>query len=196
MNSILIANIKKASLLGLVWLPFICLTACQQDDSTEMEPPSNTPAPRRRILITQEQLDSAVVVPSSSDTSFTGNPFLQREPSEQNNVRSIFANISKTAAIRPSAVYVIRNFTNESGQRGQLLFIDVMVKREPGFNSNSLDFEFMRIRFDSSNDYTLHPNGILPDTTQTLLRGLDLPVSGTTCATCHRLATTDLLFHR
>ena len=73
-----------------------------------------------------------------------------------------------------------------------------MIKREAGYNPLAADFEFIRIMADSTTDYALHPNGLLPDTTLTIVRGRDLVAGNTTCRNCHAAtaAEGDFLFHK
>ena len=61
-----------------------------------------------------------------------------------------------------------------------------MVKREAGFNTAGNDFEYMRIAFDPSVNYEEHPNGLVPDSTNSGVRGLGTNILTVNCVDCHK----------
>lgn len=178
---------KKITIISIIIVAVITFYSCTKESA---EP---TPQQNQVILITQQQLNAATIVNQASDTLIIGNPFLEREEAARNNFRDILTNFSRNKAIQPGNIIVIRNFTNNKGSRGSFLFTDVMVKRELGFNPSGNDFEYMRIPFDSTTNYTLNPNGLLPQVSNLQLRGLGINILSVNCVTCHN-RTNDFVF--
>ncbi len=149
-----------------------------------------------RVLITQQDLDEAVLVIAGSDTAILGNPFgVRTSRAEIESIRGMFASRSTNVApLLPGTVLVIRSHLNQNGQRGRLRNVHVMVKRERSYNPEGGDFEYINIAFDPATDYALHPNGLLPALTDRANRGLDVASFG--CVACHRRAGSRLLFTR
>lgn len=179
-------------------LPFLLLTmlftACADREGT----PRQTPGP---FLLTQAGLDAVTEVPAANLDAITGDPFGARrgEPATVAEVmRQITANRRVEEPVTAGSVYTLRSFYHQNGQRGALKHVDVMIKREAGYNPLAADFEFIRILADSTTDYVRHPNGRLPDTTLTTARGRDLVAGNTTCRNCHAATTAggDFLFHK
>jgi hypothetical protein len=169
----------------------ILLYSCSKDDTGH---PVEEPDVNKPFVITQELLDAATFVSAANDTLIIGNPFNEREIEAQNNFRSIFSNVPKSNTLKSGDIITIINFANENGRPGRQLFVDVMVKRESGFNAEGNDFEYMRIMYDPSVDYKAHPNGILPDIKDTNARGMGGNILTVDCVTCHR-KTADFIFY-
>ena len=181
-------------------LPLLLLTmlftACA--DQGREGTPWQTPGP---LLLSQAGLDAVTGVPAANLDAITGDPFGARsgEPATVAEVmRQITANRRVEEPVTVGSVYTLRSFYYQNGQRGALKHVDVMIKREAGYNPLAADFEFIRIMADSATDYTLHPNGRLPDTTLTTVRGRDLVAGNTTCRSCHAATAAggDFLFHK
>jgi len=64
-----------------------------------------------------------------------------------------------------------------------------MVKHESSYNTTGGNFEYLRLKYNATIDYTQHPNGLLPDLLQTDSRNIDLVVSPESCVTCHKKAS-------
>jgi hypothetical protein len=186
--------LKMIFLLASVLL---LLGACQQEAVNPQENTENAVATEQPFVLTQELLDGATLLRDASDTTITGAPFGNRnnDPA-QFFIRDIFSNVPPNQPLRVGSVIVIRAFENRGGRRGQLQFVDVMVKHEPGFNPVGRDFEYIRILTDARTDFVRHPNGLLPAATQRELRGTDLNVSPMSCVSCHRADAADFVFHR
>ncbi len=78
---------------------------------------------------------------------------------------------------------------NADGSKGDLIVTFAMAKRESGYFPDGGDWEFVMMPNDGSNDYETNPNGMLPDASQTEMRG-QLGM----CAGCHSQASNDHLF--
>lgn len=177
--------------LSLTGLLSLAVYSCSKDDTPQpVEPTADTSVP---FTLTQEMLDAAIFVSDPQDTLFTGNPFGQRELAARNNYRSIFSTSPKSQPLQVGDINAIRAFSNLDGEKGALLFVDVMVKREAGYNPQGNDFEYIRIPFDSLVDYQQHPNGVVPDLISKN-RGLGTNILSVNCVNCHRSAN-DFIFY-
>lgn len=183
---------RKSKVVGLLCLFFMCVTlySCTKESVVQPEVADGPGT----FLITQQALDAATFVTDARDTLFTGNPFGAREVEARPNFRAIFSSANKSQVQQPGHITVIRSFANVDGRRGTLLFADVMVKREAGFNAGGNNFEYMRIPYDSSVDYGLHPNGMLPEISNTSMRGVGTNILSINCVTCH-VTTADFIFY-
>jgi hypothetical protein len=173
----------------------IFLTACKDQQGEEILSSDETQNNIITEVFNQEILDNAVLVVQNSDLGITGNPFGTRfAAAEINSIRDISTNKRTNERIRAGHVFVIKSFQNQNGQKGQLINIHIMVKRENGFNPTGGDFEYINIDFDPTTDYAQHPNGELPALTDTANRGLD--ITRFACVNCHRHSSTngDFLF--
>ncbi len=172
------------------------LVSCNNQEADVITPDNSVIANSQiRPIFTQATLDSAILVAQPSDLSITGNPFGTRfNQTEINSIRDIFTNKRPSETLRAGHVFAIRSFQNNNGQRGQLINVHIMVKRERGYNPNGGDFEYINIDFDPQTNYQLNPNGILPALTDGANRGLD--VVRFNCVQCHRdsRAGSDFLF--
>jgi len=166
---------RKAALLLSVSL---FAWACQKTSDAEPD-----------VLITQEQLDAATLLNASSDQHITGTPFGHRDnDSTRFLIRDITSNIPAGASIKAGSIIAIKAYENQNGTRGKMVLCDVMVKQQSGYNSKGGDFEYVRIKFNNSTDYSTHPYGILPERSQTELRGKDLIIAPESCVSCHSKA--------
>lgn len=146
------------------------------------------------FLLTQTALDQINTVSLASDTTITGNIFNVRNDGSDKNIKDIYSNKPFDRTVQTGDIFVIRNFLNEDGQRGALDFVDVMVRREDGFNPFAGDFEYFRMGYDSMTNYAMHPNGIVPTIDNVYDRGKD--VARAACVACHRNGGQDFLFTR
>jgi hypothetical protein len=152
--------------------------ACHKSDETGPE-----------LEVTQEMLDSATLINAPSDNGITGTPFGHREnDSTRFLIRDIFSNVSSGQSLGSGSVIAIRAYENIDGKRGKLKLIDLMVKKQSGYNTNGGDFEYMRIKYNVATDYSTHPNGLLPAVSEQELRGKDLIISPESCVSCHQKA--------
>ena len=168
-----------------IFLLFLLLFswACQQES---ISPDQNATS----FILTQEQLDAAILVYRNADLSITGVPFNHREnDSTRFYIRDIYSNVPANGALTTGSIITIRAYEKVNNQRGKLKLIDIMVKHESSYNTIGGNFEYMRLKYSNSTDYTQHPNGILPDLLQTDIRGIDLVVSPESCVTCHKKAS-------
>lgn len=144
------------------------------------------------FLLTQDLLDSITQMITPADSGITGNNFTVRNDGSDKDIKDIYTNKPLGRPVQIGDVFVIRNFLNHDGKRGKLDFVDVMVKREKDYSALGGDFEYFRMDFDSTTDYTLHPNGIVPALDNIYDRGTD--VARAACVSCHRNGGQDFLF--
>ncbi len=105
--------------------------------------------------------------------------------------RDIYSKTTKsTAAEGMGTIYTKRTYVkNADGSKGDLLVTFAMAKRESGYFTEGGDWEYVMMPNDGSNDYSQNPNGMLPPTSATDMRG-----QLGTCAGCHAKAPNDFLF--
>jgi hypothetical protein len=152
--------------------------ACQKTDDANPD-----------VLITQGQLDAATLINTSSDQNITGTPFGHRDnDSARFLIRDIFSNAKPNQAFTAGSIIAIKAYENVNGTRGKLKLCDVMIKQQDGYNTKGGNFEYIRIKYDPATDYKTHPFGILPDRSQTALRGKDLIIAPESCVACHKKA--------
>lgn len=156
------------------------LTACKKDTVDEETIP---------YTLTQADLDKAIVINAATDTAIIGNPFVHQSPPVQALYRDVFTNVPKATITKKGTIYVIKAYPNVGGKRGTEVLSDIMIKREKGFNPLGLDFEYLRIVYDNTVDYTKHPNGLLPATNSASRGDGRNIVAGTfpstNCISCH-----------
>ncbi len=192
---------RTACALALTPLLLLAWYGCGRNNGNDPAPAGADRTANTPFLITQAQLDAITLVPAGNLSGITGDPFNARRGDSltvATVLRDITANRTLSDSVTAGSVYTLRSFYHTGGVRGDLKHVDVMVKREAGYNPAGGDFEFIRIMADSTTDYRLNPNGRLPDTTQTLLRGRDVLVAGgNSCRRCHAAAAGgDFLFHK
>jgi hypothetical protein len=189
------------NLKNIIALAMLCLAATVISCSNDT---SSTPAPRTGT-ITQAELDKAAVV---LDTGIIGDPFHgfgTDTVTTLHKMRDLFASIAKTTAVAEGDIFIRKAFYVKDAamhKRDSILNFVVMVKRETGYYPAGGDWEYIKIPYNKTTDYTAHPYGLLPadtststqaDSTKTNLRGR-LQVQ---CATCHSSSNnSSLLFTR
>lgn len=186
----------KASLLFVGWIT-LTVVACSPSTNESVAPRAEDApiqaATTQPFLLTQALLDSVTTRVSPADSAITGDGFGVRNDGSDRNLKDIYTNKPLGRALRIGDIIVVRSFQNNNGGRGRLDFVDIMVRREAGFNEAGANFEYFRMDFDATTDYNLHPNGLVPTLDNTRDRGLDIARAG--CVTCHRLAPgNDFLF--
>lgn len=138
------------------------------------------------ITLTQEILNQSV---NAEDLNVSGTPYGQDVSiphngstiSPDSTLRDIYSNVAANASIAPGTVFTKRtHMMNPDGSKGDLQVTFAMIKRESGYNADGGDFEYVMMPFSADNDYSQNPNGMLPDVSQTEMRGkLQM------CASCH-----------
>jgi hypothetical protein len=181
--------IFKKILFALIMSTVGILSCATSEPEVEVEPSEEI----KQILITQEALDEVTRIVAPADSAITGNGFGVRMDGSDRNIKDIYTNKPINRPIQPGDIIVIRSFFNVDGRRGQLEFVDLMVRREVGYNDTGGNFEYFRMDFDLATDYSLHPNGLVPILANQADRGLD--IARAACVACHRLAPDgDFLF--
>ncbi|PIQ20215.1 MAG: hypothetical protein COW65_16395 [Cytophagales bacterium CG18_big_fil_WC_8_21_14_2_50_42_9] len=171
------AVLFKKSYFGC--LLFLDLVACQQENINPNQAVTT-------LFITQEQLDAVTLVHRSSDLAITGAPFRNRNnDSTRFYIRDIFSNVPANQSLNTGSIIAIRAYEKVNNHRGKLKLVDIMVKLESSYNAAGGSFEYIQIKYGANTDYSLHPNGLLPDLLQTDSRGLDVVVSPESCVSCH-----------
>ena len=166
---------------------FLFVTSCN----------NNSDDPDPSYTLTQTDLNKST---SAVDLDVTGReygdgvsiPHNGQPVPPENTYRDIYKKNSKksTDAFGLGTVYTKRTYLkNEDGSKGDLLVTFAMVKRESGYFSDGGDWEYIMMPNDGSNDYGTNPNGTLPPTSATDMRG-----QLANCASCHAQAGNDFLF--
>ena len=101
--------------------------------------------------------------------------------SPDSTYRDIYSNIAKSDDIKMGTIFTKKTWMkNPDASKGMLQVTFAMAKREAGYNPAGGDFEYVMMPNDGSNDYDTNPNGMLPDVSNTDMRG-----KLGTCAGCH-----------
>ena len=133
---------------------------------------------------TQADLNAATNV---EDSDITGNEYGEdvsiphggKDLTSDDTYRDVFSNIGMKEEIRVGAVLTKRTYMkNADGSKGNLLVTFAMIKREEGYYAEGGDFEYVMMPNDGSNDYTINPNGMLPEEGSEMRGRLQ-------CAGCH-----------
>jgi len=105
--------------------------------------------------------------------------------STDSTFRDIYSNIATTDAIKMGTIFTKKTWMkNPDGSKGMMQVTFAMAKRESGYNPAGGDFEYVMMPNDGSNDYGMNPMGMLPDESNTAVRG-----KLGTCAGCHAKVT-------
>ncbi len=170
---------RQALVFGLLIGLLVVVSSCKNDSDD----------PEVVIELTQATLNQSVQV---EDLNVSGTPYGQDVSiphngstiSPDSTLRDIYANVAASAAITPGTIFTKRtHIMNTDGSKGELQVTFAMIKRESGYNPDGGDFEYVMMPFSTSNNYTDNPNGMLPDVSQTEMRGkLQM------CASCHSKA--------
>ena len=101
--------------------------------------------------------------------------------SPDSTFRDIYSNIAKSDAIKVGTIFTKKTWMKKpDGSKGMMQVTFAMAKRESGYNPAGGDFEYVMMPNDGSNDYAINPMGMLPDVSNTDMRG-----KLGTCAGCH-----------
>jgi len=142
------------------------------------------------FIATQDDLNSAV---NEEDIGVTGTKYGEAvsvphggtSGNPDSTFRDIYSNLGSQEDIRTGAVLAKRTYVrNADGSKGPLLVTFAMIKREEGYFPSGGDFEYVMMLNDGSNDYSINPNGMLPVTSATDMRG-----KLESCAGCHSKVT-------
>jgi len=159
--------------MAVCLLSFVALISCNDEPETQS------------FILSQESLDAATI---SYQTGITGDPFSafsdeqifgSTDPAIESKTRNLYSNGQAGAPVVPGSIFVRRAYNKNTNV---LINTVVMVKHEEGFNEPTKDWEFVNMAYDPTVDYSLHPNGILPDLIQTDIRGVTL----NKCVNCHK----------
>lgn len=171
-------------ILGLSLL----ISSCKNDNTQTPEPSYtltqtdlNNSTQNVEMDVTGRKYGSDVSIPHGGSNLTT-----------EETYRDIYKNASKksTNADAPGTVYTKRTYMkNADGSKGALLVTFAMAKRETGYYTDGGDWEYVMMPNDGTNDYVTNPNGTLPSTSATDMRG-----QLASCAGCHSKASTDFIF--
>lgn len=179
-------NIRYISIGGLLVLIAISWTSCTYNNIEPIGSP---------YQVTQDELNAAVLVSSSQDTTILGDPFnaFSDTLTRLHKLRDLFDNILPEESVKVGTIMTRRAYYYPyTNKRDSLLNVVVMVKREPGYYPEGGDWEYMDIAYDKTTDYNINPNGMLVLSDNSITRG-----KITKCANCHTKASgNDFLFHR
>jgi cytochrome c553 len=152
--------------------------------------------PNPTFTLTQQELNNAT---TEEEMNATGRqwgessiPHGGSDLTYDDTYRDIYSNASKKSANAEAVGTVITKRTyvkNADGSKGELLVTFAMAKRESGYFPEGGDWEYVMMPNDGTNDYGENPNGMLPDASNTNMRG-----QLGNCAGCHATAGNDYLF--
>jgi hypothetical protein len=132
------------------------------------------------IEITQADLDAANNV---IKMDLTGGGFEHGGPvaGGESTFRDIFGSAANLPTNIPAGTIITKKtWKANNGQKTDSLLVSfAMVKREAGYDSGNMDWEYLMIGFDEDNDYTAHPFGSLEKANRGKLEG---------CINCHSSA--------
>jgi hypothetical protein len=137
----------------------------------------------------QKDLDAAT---TKVKLMVTGEPYAEasishdgRQVSADSSYRDVFTNLqSAQVKIKPGTIFTKLAYARKSdGTKGKLLMLFAMIKRDKGYFADGGDWEYATIPYDQNNDYKIHPNGMLPEKEDNVMRG-----KLTACGGCHKKA--------
>ena len=169
--------------LFVLYLFSIAIVSCDKDD-VDVDP----------FVATQADLDAATTkILEVTGDEFQDFPHNGTTDPGDSTFRIIYANRSSLTGDLPKGTIVTKRTyqATPDGMKGDKLFVTfAMIKREAGFDPDNANWEYVMMPNDGSNDYTMHPNGALPDISSAM-RGADVGQ----CRTCHSgAAAGDFLF--
>ena len=146
---------KKTRLFILIPGVFalIAMSSCKKDNSQDLG----------KISISQSDLDK--VTNHIYDT--TGGFFSHGAPtgvSPDSTIRMIYSSETNLKSIPVGTIIAKRTFHRgpDGKKTDEMYGTFVVVKQNSGYNAAGGDLEYINIPYDASNDYSAHPNGILP----------------------------------
>lgn len=153
--------LKFASRCTVAILASAALLSCSSDDDSE----STTP----QVMVEVNQSDVNAVT-TVWETAITGNQYgatvsiphggMNLTSAETN--RDVYASQPIANDIEPGTIITKRTYKrNTDGSNGDLLATFAMVKREAGFWAEGGDWEYFKMPFNASTDYSAEPNGNL-----------------------------------
>lgn len=169
--------------LAVLYVLSIAFVSCEKDD-VDVD----------TFVATQADLDAA----TTKILEVTGDevqdfPHNGTQNPGDSTYRIIYANRSSLTGDLPKGTIVTKSTyqATPDGMKGDKLFVTfAMIKREAGFDSDNANWEYVMMPNDGSNDYSVHPNGTLPDI-GSAMRGANVGQ----CKGCHSgAAEGDFLF--
>ncbi|MBT3802656.1 MAG: hypothetical protein HOG05_16025 [Bacteroidetes bacterium] len=176
---------KKLSSYVIVFAGLVMsfyFVSCEKDD------------PNAPFVAVQDDLNMAT---NDFDLNVTGKPYGDATISHNGSsmpadstFRDIFTNLKKNADDVEKGTIITKHtyLMDNAGMKSDLQVTFAMIKRESGYFADGGDWEYVMMPFDASVDYTMNPNGLLPDTTSTMRGKL------ANCASCHASGGTDYIF--
>ncbi len=177
---------KTVYLLTALAIFGITFSSCKKDNNEPID---------TGYTLTQSDLNNAK---NSVDLNITGKPYGDAtvahngQPlSPDSTFRDIFTNLAKNDdPIKVGTIFTKHTYMmNPDGTKGQLQVTFAMVKHKAGYYTEGGDYEYIMMPYNASNDYNVNFNGMLPDTTQTDMRG-----KLSMCAGCHQIAAPSYIF--
>ncbi len=169
---------KTKLFLMLAIAGFIALSSgCKKDED---------PQEAETYTLTQTDLNQAT---GAEDLDVTGSPYGQDVTIAHNGMavsadstfRDIYSNISSSESITLGTIFTKKTYLmNADGSKGMLQVTFAMAKREAGYNTDGGDWEYVMMPNNTGNDFSAQPNGVLPDISETEMRG-----KLAMCASCH-----------
>lgn len=168
---------------------------CMDPRSINFDPQAelNTETCQYPLSLTQKALDSTLTPVKARLTGALLSISLAHDGSPRNGtntVRDIFSNIPTTQIVAPGTLFTKRTYEKDSlGNPGKLLVTFYMYKQPVGYYSAGGDYEYGVMPYDSTVNYTQHPNGLIPKSSAS--RGKIAFCSG-----CHSNGGSDFIFTR
>ncbi len=146
------------------------LSSCDDDDDGE----------EKVVEITQGQLDAANN-PIQLDLTGGGFEHGGMVAGGESTYREILGSMANLPANIPPGTIITKNTwkATDGTKTDTLLVSFAMVKRETGYDPGNNDWEYVMNPFDESNDYSMHPFGMLDKANRGKLQG---------CIDCHATA--------
>lgn len=170
---------KKLNYLMLaVYLFSIAVVSCDEDDGDDP------------FIATQDDLDAAITkIREVTGDEFQDFPHNGTQDPGDSTYRIIYANRSSLTGDLPKGTIVTKRTyqADPDGMKTDKLYVTfAMIKRESDYDPDNANWEYVMMPYDANNDYSMHPNGILP-AIDSPMRGADLGQ----CRSCHAGAAGD-----